>query len=567
MKKTFLIILFLIPFISKTQFLVNYPVYEYERYNQEWDSDDHNARIMNVFAAELSDPDITHWRIKTHIPINRENCFATVFIKGYDEVFGNINLQIGWHWFDGSFQALPTVSNSGTYIPKVNVGHDGENFCVTFDNEEGRLSNSHFEVSILVNGDINRQYFHISDFWWWEIDNEYLAEGLECRVYNRFDELVSNSINSKDLYSVNAKFKTLEVENNNRNYFVNRPILGNTIDNWGQANCPSGSVDACNKSYIILHQAYNNQTVPPNGLEDSYVMGKITARRGGIGEWNYKLSMDVNTATAHNSTRGSLINFMQDGVTRLVTLNYMPNGSTGATYRCLAIEINNPSSIYNFSFTGYAENYNLFLVAEKEPLSGVDGLVTKITGVQAFVNGLDPIALQGPLKLENLKNTTGDNILTTDINGKVVFSNSGGYWKQHNITVPLGNPKTIFYNGAIAIGVADASASIGNYGDYKLLVNGTVGVRKIKVTQSTSWADYVFKKDYKLMPLTQLNKFIKINGHLPEIPTEKDIFQNGNDIGETQVLLLKKIEELTIYIIQQQKEIDVLKKIVKKMSR
>lgn len=74
-----------------------------------------------------------------------------------------------------------------------------------------------------------------------------------------------------------------------------------------------------------------------------------------------------------------------------------------------------------------------------------------------------------------------------------------------------------------------------------------------------SWCDYVFEKDYKLMPIYALEKFINTYKHLPEIPSEKELVSNNLDLGEMQRLQIKKIEELTLYTIQQQKEIDSLK--------
>jgi hypothetical protein len=66
----------------------------------------------------------------------------------------------------------------------------------------------------------------------------------------------------------------------------------------------------------------------------------------------------------------------------------------------------------------------------------------------------------------------------------------------------------------------------------------------------------VFNKDYKLLPLNELTSFITNNNHLPEIPSEKEVLEDGVNMGEMNALLLKKIEELTLYIIKQQQQID-----------
>lgn len=91
----------------------------------------------------------------------------------------------------------------------------------------------------------------------------------------------------------------------------------------------------------------------------------------------------------------------------------------------------------------------------------------------------------------------------------------------------------------------------------KLSVNGNIRAKKVIVTQ-TGWADYVFDSAYRLRSLEEVEHFIRSNKHLPEIISTAEAEQNGIDIGENQVLLLKKIEELTLYIIAQDKAKQVM---------
>jgi len=67
---------------------------------------------------------------------------------------------------------------------------------------------------------------------------------------------------------------------------------------------------------------------------------------------------------------------------------------------------------------------------------------------------------------------------------------------------------------------------------------------------NSCWYDHVFHSDYNLRPLNELEQFVKQNHHLPEIPTAKEVIENGLDLGEMQGKLLLKIEELTLYIIE-----------------
>jgi hypothetical protein len=96
---------------------------------------------------------------------------------------------------------------------------------------------------------------------------------------------------------------------------------------------------------------------------------------------------------------------------------------------------------------------------------------------------------------------------------------------------------------------------------YKLDVIGTIRAREIKV--DLDGADFVFESSYKLMPLHELEKFIKEQKHLPEIAPAKEMEKNGTDLGLLASKLLQKIEELTLYTIEQNKAIEELKQIVK----
>jgi hypothetical protein len=98
-----------------------------------------------------------------------------------------------------------------------------------------------------------------------------------------------------------------------------------------------------------------------------------------------------------------------------------------------------------------------------------------------------------------------------------------------------------------------------SYNDnFKVTNEGIVTTRKIKLSLS-AWKDCVFKPQYPLMNLNELQKYITENEHLPGVISEKDVLENGIDVGENQAVLLQKIEELTLYIIQLNAEIEKLK--------
>lgn len=126
------------------------------------------------------------------------------------------------------------------------------------------------------------------------------------------------------------------------------------------------------------------------------------------------------------------------------------------------------------------------------------------------------------------------------------------------------NQFTFLMNGNMGIGVSHPS--------YPLEVNGTIRAKEVKI-ESTGWADFVFKPEYKLPTLSEVENHILEYGYLPNIPSESKANKEGVNVGEMQVKLLQKIEELTLYVIdlkkesekqysiiqQQQKEIEILK--------
>ncbi len=107
-------------------------------------------------------------------------------------------------------------------------------------------------------------------------------------------------------------------------------------------------------------------------------------------------------------------------------------------------------------------------------------------------------------------------------------------------------------DGVLGIGLVNPQQ-----GD-KLAVNGLIRAREVKV-ENNNWPDYVFTSTHKLPSMGDIEKYIDQNKHLPDIPSANEIKNEGLKLGEINALLLKKIEELTLYLIKQDKDIQLLK--------
>lgn len=121
-------------------------------------------------------------------------------------------------------------------------------------------------------------------------------------------------------------------------------------------------------------------------------------------------------------------------------------------------------------------------------------------------------------------------------------------------------PLVLQGNGNVFIGMdAQYTATIDKTQGYRLAVNGGILCEEIKVIQDVPQSDYVFEPDYNLMSLDSLKAYVTANKHLPEVPSAADFKQKGYKVGEMDDLLLRKVEELTLYIIELQKQVDALK--------
>jgi len=161
----------------------------------------------------------------------------------------------------------------------------------------------------------------------------------------------------------------------------------------------------------------------------------------------------------------------------------------------------------------------------------------------------------GKIQLINpSKNSNGIASTWTIYNMTGAYGNSLQFWAYDNLGCGTGlchNRFTIMDSGNVGIGIS--------HPQNKLDVNGTIHSQEVKVDMS-GWSDFVFKKEYSLPTLEEVEKHIAEKGHLENIPSEEEVLKNGINLGEMNAKLLQKIEELTLYMIEMKKENENIKK-------
>ena len=229
-----------------------------------------------------------------------------------------------------------------------------------------------------------------------------------------------------------------------------------------------------------------------------------------------------NTATYHNAGYSSVA----------VGHSNAAPGGTSSSIGILNVVTGNNSSAFGYNNNTYGNNasafgYKNFASAKNSSAFGYRN--------HAFSDSSSAFGYQ-TVASQNGASVFGSNIHNGIANSVMVGSSDSA-------------KITILSNGNVGIGTTNPTEM--------LSINGNIMTKKVIVTQS-GWSDYVFDSAYKLRSLSEVELFIKNNKHLPEIPSANQVEKNGLNLGDNQALLLKKVEELTLYMINQQKRIEEL---------
>ncbi len=333
---------------------------------------------------------------------------------------------------------------------------------------------------------------------------------------------------------------------------------------------PGDSLVYFGDSTIVInsnsHSIYNDQQSVIKGLgigsPPVYINGNLLG--GSIGYAPYSLALGGNAIVTNQGTNAIAMGYsMSNGIPYSLMVGFAPpNGVSGvgptlyigpkdANFPLGQVGIGTSAPHCEFHIKGHNGNTDLCIESQNgtqwDWASSDNGSLTAFS--PSFNIAPLSIASSGQVNLTQASNT----------NYALSIENGGGEGNCVFIKGGAGGGAGNNYNLLLAQ----------TYAGLELFkINGKTGTtwaRKITVTQS-AFADYVFDDSYTMMKLPELEQYVKQNKHLPNIPSEKEIREKGMDLGEMQKLQMEKIEELTLYIIQQQKEIEALRNLIKQQK-
>jgi trimeric autotransporter adhesin len=370
---------------------------------------------------------------------------------------------------------------------------------------------------------------------------------------------------------------------------VTNPVTGSKNAAFGAQTLQSNTTGSFNVA-LGTESMLSNTTGESNVAIGRYAMSSNTVGKSNIAigydGFSSNVSGDFNISigreTASNISNGSNNLYIGNGAGKLI--------SSGSNNIFIGNQPHGTAALNNTIIVSTGQAFERFRIDNQ----GRMGLGTQTPNARLEING--PSNRSG-LRFTNLTSSTptlstpNGRVLTVDVNGDVVLTTDQGSGSStssnenlytsdgviddnstfdHLRVVDMNHNNINFVSnypeyGKIYIGLnchaswefLDTSNQT-ELDEYKLFVEGGIITQRVKVAlrNSADWADYVFADNYKLMPLNELETFVKENKHLPGIKSAEELSKSGIDVVDMQSKQMEKIEELTLYTIEQSKAIE-----------
>jgi hypothetical protein len=321
---------------------------------------------------------------------------------------------------------------------------------------------------------------------------------------------------------------------------INLALTAPERDDWtanGNSNANANSFIGTTTNYDFVMKANNSEALRLKTNGDALFSGKI-----GLGTNSPTAKLDITGGIRIRDINSLYTNLpMPTGTQRLVTTD--SNGNL----RTFPLDLHGETNCSQMVL-GWSKRPNLIAGTGTTMPDGLGGTVTVYEPDLSHPNDIVKCPIEGNVGIGVLQPNFKLDVVGDINSSNAYYLNGSPLWQSTNDGVK-------YSTGKLHIGQL---LPTGNHSDALVSIDGKLVVKSCYVN-TVAWADNVFKPSYPLMSLNEVEKYYQLNQHLPEIPTEKEVIEKGINTSEMITLLLKKVEELTLYTVQQQKEIETLK--------